>query len=80
MNLVHSIASISFEIFFIIFGVCISDQDSVSHARVVTLPCYLFELSPMNEIERGKPFLWLFLGCNQYWARWVYGFQEHPNA
>ena len=30
-------------------------------------------------------YLWLFLGCNQYWAGWVYGFcgfyvWEHPKA
>ena len=53
-----SIASIPFEIhcILVLFDryIYISGQDSVSHARMVTLPCFLFELSPLNELEKGK--------------------------
>ena len=33
---------------------CITGQDSVWLARIVALPCWPFELSPLNELYRGK--------------------------
>ena len=27
----------------------------MSHARMVTLPCLLFELFPLNALEKGEP-------------------------
>ena len=33
---------------------CISGQDSVSRARMVSLPCWHFELSPWNKLYRGQ--------------------------
>ena len=38
-----------------------SGQDSVSHARMVYLPLLPFELSPLNELYRGKLVLTLIL-------------------
>ena len=37
-----------------VFGMCISGQDGLSRARMVALHCPPFELSPLNELYRGK--------------------------
>ena len=32
-----------------------SGQDCVSHARMLLTPCYPIGLSPLHELNRGKP-------------------------
>ena len=53
-KLVRSKTHIPFEIFDDIWYTCISGQDDVSRARVVALLCWPFELSPLDELYRGK--------------------------
>ena len=53
-KLVRLITLLPLRYFDDIWYTCISDQDSLSHARMVAPLCWHFELSPLNELYRGK--------------------------